>query len=106
MDDYTIIIHIRTVWGVAFMTELLHYLYQFLLEHRFESALHQERAAYEDSLRMCDRASQRLAEQLSSAQREEMEKLIDGREELQSLELEAMFRCAPGLGLELGQLSK
>lgn len=88
------------------MTELLSYLYQFALEHRFESTLRRDQAAYEDSLRMCDRASQRLAEQLSPAQREEMEKLIDGREELQSLELEAMFRCALGLGLELSQLSK
>ncbi len=82
------------------MTDLHQILYQFLWEHRFPAHVPEDT----DVAEIEERQEKALRASLSPAQTEQLDALLDTREERLTLQLELMFRTALSLGLELSRL--
>ena len=82
------------------MSDLHQALYQFLWEHRFPGQTPED-----DHIAALERRQEEtLRASLTPAQSEQLDALLDTREERLTLRLERMFRAALSLGLELNRL--
>lgn len=82
------------------MTDLHQILYQFLWEHRFPA-----RDPEDSELSIVERRQEKaLRASLSPDQAEQLDALLDTREERLCLQQELMFQAALSLGVELSRL--
>lgn len=87
------------------MDDLLDYLYMYTTERRMPRALQPVWLEYNNLVRQCDRQMDDLKAALGDERWEELDDFLTVQNDIQAMNMEAMFRAALGLGLRLARLA-